>query len=192
MIGSRASSIAAVAVFLVACASPGYRGGARSIPRVEIEQEWTAVRSLPPRPQRSVNDCGAAAAASVLAYWGVRTSVGQIDRALRAADGDGIRAGDLRDYLRQRGVRAYLVAGTIEDLVHEVERGRPVIIGTLKRYGKRDALKHYEVVVAVRDGGRMIASYDPAAGWRRYSREDLLAEWKPTGQLALVVLPPAD
>jgi hypothetical protein len=38
----------------------------------------------------------------------------------------------------------------------------------------------------------MIASYDPAAGWRRYSREDLLEEWKPTGQLALVVLPPAD
>ena len=66
-----------------------------------------------------------------------------------------------------------------------------MIVGTLKRYGDRDAVKHYEVVVAVRDGGAELVSYDPAAGWRVYRRADLLEEWRPTGQVALVVMPPA-
>lgn len=187
----RTAPIAAlVALVLSACAPPAYRGGAQPLDRGRLELEsWVTVNPLPPRPQRQGSDCGSAVAASVLAYWGVRTSVGEIDRELRKPRAAGIRAGALRDHLRGRGLEAFLVAGTVEDLAYEVERGRPVIIGTLKRYGRNTGLKHFQVVVGVRDGGRHFATYDPAAGWRSYSREDLLEEWTPTGNLTLIVLP---
>jgi ABC-type bacteriocin/lantibiotic exporter with double-glycine peptidase domain len=184
---------AAAALALIACTPAGYRGGARALDPQELGLDvggpWTTVGSLPPRPQRADDGCGAAVATSVLAYWGVRSTVAAAERALRKDGVDGIGAGSLRDYLRDHGVRAYLVSASIEDLVYEVERGRPVIIGTMKRYGKRQLVHHYEIVVATRDRGEQIAVYDPATGWRRYSRQDLLAEWQPTGLLALVVLP---
>lgn len=182
------------ALSLAACAPPAYQGGARPLSRAQLDADpaWTTVGSLPPRPQRADSDCGPAVTASVLAYWGVRTSVRQIDRALRTPGESGVRAGDLRDHLRGRGMRAFLVQGTIDDLAYEVARGRPVIIGTLKRYGDKTGLRHYQVVVGVRAGGTHFATYDPAVGWRSYTREHLLDEWSPTGHLALVVLPPTN
>ncbi len=182
---------AALALALSACA-PSYTGGARAVEPASIGQEWAAVRSLPAVPQRGESDCGAAAMTGVLRYHRVDADAAAIERQLRPAGADGIRAGLLRDYARRRGLRAYLISARVDDLMYEIERGRPVIVGTLKRYGDRIAYEHYEVVFAISRDGAHVATYDPAAGWRRYTRADFLAEWKPTGQLALVMLPGID
>ena len=180
---------AVIALVLGACA-PSYTGGARALEPSAVTDDWTAVRSLPPHPQRAERDCGAAAMASVLSFWGQSVDVAAIDRAIRAPQQAGARAGALRDYARERGMRAFLIRGQVSDLVYELEQGRPVIVGTLKRYGERTAYEHYEVVFAVSPGASTIATYDPANGWRRYQRSAFLSEWKPSGNLALVVLPP--
>jgi ABC-type bacteriocin/lantibiotic exporter with double-glycine peptidase domain len=155
-------------------------GGSRSFTPATLDRdgasEWTAVRGVPDIRQHGEYDCGAAAAAMVLSYWGQPVSEEEIWTAAHAADGRGVKAGWLRDELRRRGLEAYLFHGTVTDLYRELHDGRPVIVGVAMDWGN-DALTHYLVVVALDLKSRTIVALDPARGWRQYELDTFLREW---------------
>ena len=153
------------------------------------EQGWLV--AAPPRVvwQAGSRDCGPAALAMIAAHWNVALSRDEVVKVLPAsAATSGARLGDLRDLARVRGLRAFVIAGDREVLVHELRAGRPVLVGVLLRTGLRSALQHYEVVTAVHEVDHRIVSIDPASGWRVRSWADFEAEWRPAGAPALVVV----
>jgi hypothetical protein len=98
-------------------------------------------------------------------------------------------AAELRDAARARGLSAFVVEGEPDDLVHELEAGRPVIVGVAKRTTGDNAVTHYEVVVGMHRASRRVATYDPAAGVRQNSFGGFLMEWQAAGRVLLVIMP---
>jgi ABC-type bacteriocin/lantibiotic exporter with double-glycine peptidase domain len=170
-------------------ASACYTGAARPATAASVAAEpgWQLVSGVPFVAQRSERDCGGAAAAMVLGYWSVPAGPDEV-MAVTDQSGRGARAGALRDFIRGKGLDAYLVAGDLRDLAAEVERRRPVLVGLAQPYGNR-SLTHYVVVVGVNRARRQLATLDPAHGWRRVSFEGFAREWIPVGRPTLVVFP---
>jgi hypothetical protein len=114
-------------------------------------------------------------------------------RALARFGFETIKLGALRDVARARGLQAYAIAGTYEDLRRELSKGRPIVIGLQLPFERDRALHHYEVVVALHPRDGTVVTLDPATGKSmRRSQATLIAEWKPVGFPTLVVVGTAD
>ena len=176
----------------VVLAAPAcYTGSARGVPggtaAVARDPDWQVVPDVPFVAQRGLHDCGPAALAMVLAHFHVPPAT---DESPELAGGD-VRASALRDVARARGLDAFVVSGTFEDLSRQLDSGRPVLVGLAKPMaltGGR-ALAHYEVVIGLNRSRRLILSLDPAAGLRENTLEGFAQEWIPTRRVTIVVFP---
>jgi ABC-type bacteriocin/lantibiotic exporter with double-glycine peptidase domain len=165
-----------------------YTGSARTVSPASIAADpgWLLVGSVPFYEQRGDRDCGAAALAMVLRYWQIAVTPQEIASAHRTGGARGLRAGELRDFARSRGLEAFLVTGDAADLKSELAHGRPLLIGLGKRHGPK-TLAHYEVLVGMHRDGNRLLTLDPAHGLRENSREGFATEWAAARQLALVI-----
>ena len=183
--------IAALALTAISC----YAGEARDVsPRraaaLEADPAWKFVHDVPFVPQRGDTDCGPAALAMVLAHFGVSASREEV-AALDPPDRIGVRAGALRDVARGKGLEAFVVEGTFNDLIDQLSRDRPVLVGLAKPITGGRALAHYEVVIGIDKQDRRIVTLDPGRGLRENSLEGFAREWVPTGRVTLIVFPRA-
>ncbi len=170
-----------------ACRLP-YAGGAKPVVATELDEQWHRAAPTPVVLQETRADCGLAALAMVAGAWGQSWTLTELQQALPAT-ADGVRLGALRDYARSHGLIAYAVKGSQKDLMFELQRHRPVVLGLLLPFAKDRALAHYEVAVAIdpRDGS--VVTLDPATGKHmRRSRDVLEREWRPAGYATLVVV----
>jgi ABC-type bacteriocin/lantibiotic exporter with double-glycine peptidase domain len=167
-----------------------YTGSARDASPAAIAAEpgWQLVHDVPFVHQRGGTDCGAAALAMVLGYWHVAATADEIATAA-PPEGGGIRAGALRDLARRKGLEAFVISGTLGDLIDQVARGRPVLVGLAKPMAGGRLAAHYEVVVGINRSQRMLLSLDPTRGLRENSAEGFAREWVPTRQVTLIVFP---
>ena len=184
-----------ILIVLIGLASAGcstYLGTAEEVVPSTLagEKGWVAVDGVPMVLQRQREDCGAAALAMALSYWGVPASLDRVVRDCPPEPGRGIKAGVLRDYARRQGLRAFLIQGNLDDLRKELSRGRPVIVGVVKPTSD-GGLSHFEVVVGINPEAREVATLDPARGWTRNGYDGFVSEWEPAGRLTLVLLPAA-
>lgn len=150
---------------------------------------WDRVENVTEVRQSSREGCGAAALAMVLGHWGRAISQEEIWASNTPPPGEGMRADALRDFARGQGLQAFLVEGNPGDLEREIGRDRPVLVGVMKRQGRR-AFPHYEVVVGWNSRRQRILTLDPAGGARERTIESFTKEWAAAGRLTLVVLPP--
>ncbi len=180
---------------LVLAAASCYAGEAHDVsPRraaaLEADPAWKFVRGVPFIAQRADSDCGPAALAMVLSHFGVKTSLAEVAQ-LSPPDEVGVRAGGLRDAARAKGMQAFVVEGTFNDLVDQLSRDRPVLVGLAKPITGGRALAHYEVVVGIDRTDKKIVTLDPSRGLRENSLEGFAKEWVPTGRVTLIVFPRA-
>jgi ABC-type bacteriocin/lantibiotic exporter with double-glycine peptidase domain len=179
-----------VFALLLACCSAcqAYTGKASELRHDAFRREpgWIFVRHVPLLRQSGDHDCGPTALAMVVTYYepALRGSPLLAARTDRRAS-----AGDLRDRARALGLSAFVIEGSPEDLVHELENGRPVVVGMAKPT-LDGAVSHFEVVVGIHPASRRIATFDPAEGWRQNSLTDFMTEWQATGRVLVVVMPP--
>jgi ABC-type bacteriocin/lantibiotic exporter with double-glycine peptidase domain len=168
-----------------ACAS--YTGTARTVSPAILDDDpgWLAVRDVPYLSQQSDADCGAAAIGMMVSYW-TGALASEVAASLRPVPAQGIKAGRLRDFARDRGLASFLIAGELDDLAHELSRGRPVLVGLVKPQ-RKGTLDHYEVVIGLHRARGLVITLDPASGWRRNTIQGFLAEWQPAGRLSLIV-----
>ncbi len=183
--------IALVAALLLTASCAAYHGPARDFEpdRLDRETGWLTVGQVPLVKQQGERDCGAAALSMVLGYWRRPLDRAALAAARTLGPRGGAPAGRLRDLARSRGLAAYLVPASLRDLRYELRRGRPVLVGMVKRYGDQ-VVAHYEVVVAYHPARGLVVTLDPAEGWRQYTVRGFLEEWRPARQLAIVVLGP--
>lgn len=184
-----------LATLALAALSACYAGSARDVsPRraaaLEADPNWKFVHGVPFVPQRRDTDCGPAALAMVLAHFGVNTSLEEV-AALDPPDAVGVRAGALRDVARAKGLEAYIVEGTFNDLIDQLDRNRPVLVGLAKPITGGRALAHYEVVIGIDRRDKKIVTLDPGRGLREDTLEGFGREWVPTGRVTLIVFPRA-
>ncbi len=190
---SHAVGIRSLALIGCVLASGCYHGSARTATPADLADQpdgWNLVEGVPPVRQIEREDCGAAALAMVLGYWGLPITRDAISAANPAAPEHGIRAAALRDFARRQGLQAFIVEGQLADLDRELGRHRPVLVGVMKRYGQR-LYPHYEVVVGMSRRDQRVLTLDPAHGLRVNSREGFTAEWTAAGRLTLIVFPRA-
>lgn len=181
----------ALALLVALTAGGCYRGSAHDaeLSAIRNDSGWVRVE-VPLVRQSGSKDCGAAALAAVLGYWGRPVEAHEIDRATGRSAGRRVSAGQLASYAKERGLSAFVFYGDFADLAHELDRGRPVIVGVAKQYAAKKALAHYEVVVGYHRASRRILTLDPAHGFRENSMKGFLAEWAPTGRVTLVAFEP--
>ncbi len=174
----------ALCALLAGCA---YMGSARDFDPAEFDRDqgWIAARGVPLVLQEGDSDCGAAALAMVLSYWGAPVGRREIFEALGSPAG-GIRAESLRELARARGLMARIFEGNLEDLERELSKRRPVLVGIVKRHAAF-VLTHYEVVAGIHPGKGSIVTLDPAVGWRQNTFEGFLDEWRLARCLTMVV-----
>jgi ABC-type bacteriocin/lantibiotic exporter with double-glycine peptidase domain len=189
---SRAGLLIPAAALVVAAGC--YTGSARDVStsqRLEAAHDpsWLVVDDVPFVAQHADGDCGPAALAMVLGHFGVEVAPAEI-AGREAGSAVGVRAGTLRDVARAKGLEAFVVSGTFEDLFSQLERGRPVLVGVAKPIAAGEARAHYEVVVGINRQARLIRSLDPARGLRENTLEGFAREWVPTRQVTIVVFPP--
>ncbi len=153
---------------------------------VARDPNWIRVE-LPPVRQTGASDCGAAALASVLGYWGRPASLPAIERSVDVKHG-GASLGELESFARAQGLSAYVFNAELADLEHELRAGRPVIVGMVKPYRPGRGIAHYEVVTGYEPVQKRILTFDPARGLRENALSGFLAEWQPAKRVALVVL----
>lgn len=175
------------------CAS--YRGSSREVSAAVLEEQpgWVRLDDVKLVRQKGIKDCGSAALSTVLEYLQpdgpAALDRAAIDAALREKPGLGLSAGELRDYARSHGFDAFVMKGGFDDLTHEVEAGRPVIVGVHKPLSSGEALAHYEVFVGYHRQRREVLTLDPARGLRQFPIAGFMAEWESTGQVTLVIMP---
>lgn len=164
----------------------GYVGSSRSIRPEELRSApgWTAVHDVPLIQQVAEHDCGAAALAMVLAHY--RPELAESAMAL-GADNQRLSAKEMRDHARTLGFSAFVVEGAPSDLVFELEHGRPVIVGMAKP-SIEGRVAHYEVVIGINATEQLIATLDPAEGFRQNSFEGFLDEWHGAGRVLIVIV----
>jgi predicted double-glycine peptidase len=199
------AAVATLLLLLVSLGSSGcasYRGSARDVsqPEVAAEAGWTRIADVPLVRQKGIKDCGAAALSMVLSFWergqapdstasSAPSARAEIDQALRREIGEGLSAGDLRDYARRRGHSAFVFQGSFDDLKHELAAGRPVIVGVHKPMSSGEALAHYEVLIGMHRGRQRVLTLDPARGLRENDVRGFAAEWESAGRVTLVIMP---
>jgi ABC-type bacteriocin/lantibiotic exporter with double-glycine peptidase domain len=183
----RAALLVLFLAFAGACRLP-YAGGAKPVAATELDSQWHRAAPTPVVLQQNRTDCGLAALAMVAGAWGQSWTLKELQQSLPAT-ADGVRLGALRDYARSHGLVAYAVKGSHKDLMFELERHRPVLLGLLLPFAKDKALAHYEVAVAIDPRDGTVVTLDPATGkYMRRTRDVLEREWKPAGYATLVVV----
>lgn len=179
---------------LLAClpASSCYLGSARSTTLAELAGEggWELIGSVPEVRQVAREDCGAAALAMVLNYWGRPVTLDEIGLASPPAADRGLKAALLRDLAVGQGLQAFLIQGQPGDLEREIHRRHPVLVGMMKRHFFRN-YPHYEVVVGMNRQKQRVLTLDPAHGLRVNGSNAFAAEWAKAGRLTLVIFPQA-
>jgi len=176
-----------------ACAS--YRGSSREASSALLAKEpgWVRLDRVKLVRQKGIKDCGSAALSTVLEYLapGGPASLDRaaIDVALREEPGRGLAAGQLSDYARSHGFDSFVIQGAFADLTHEIDQGRPVIVGVHKPLSSGEALAHYEVFVGYHPQRHEVLTLDPARGLRQFDREGFMKEWQSAGLVTIVVMP---
>lgn len=182
-----------LAAALGGCASDRFdAGAAASDPRLFL------VPGVEPVRQAAEAWCGPACLEAVLGYYGREAPQAEIAaRAGTTREGTPVEA--LKDAAQACGFEAFFLKGRpdatgVEGLFHHLERGRPVIVGLLKRgsFPFGGVFSHFVVVVGRWPAaGRWVVA-DPATGTLRAPREpEILAQWEPLGRVMIVVMPRA-
>jgi tetratricopeptide (TPR) repeat protein len=149
------------------------------------------VASVPFVRQVGTEDCGATAAAIVLAHAGRPVPRADLERELVRPSVGGSFTFDLALALRRRDLYPVERRGLgLDDLRAWLRAGRPPIALLAVAPTVFDR-KHFVVVTGIDDGRGLVLLHDGAAADTPYAVDDFLARWNEAGAYALVAVPPA-
>ena len=180
-----------IAMLTVGCRL-SYTGGATTMKSHEVPAGWLQAAPTPVVVQAQRQDCGLAALAMIAGAWGQQWTLEDLTHQLPPGK-KGVQLGKLRDFARERGLVAYAVKGSFDDLRKELAAGRPVLLGLVLPFDQNNNLNHYEVAVAMNPVDGTVVTRDPATGELMKRQKKVLdLEWKHAGYATLVVVGPSD
>ena len=149
-----------------------------------------------PFVKQSTDGCGSAAISMLLQYWQVhgagvaahRADADAIQKQLYSRKLRGIRASDMQSYLADSGFRVFPVMGDWDELLRQLQKGRPLIASI--QPGSSGGPFHYVVITGIDWRSGALFLNDPARGkLLRVSREDFENQWRPNRNWMLLAVP---
>ena len=161
-------------------------GGCRTVPPQPETGRAAALRV--PFYANTSDQCGPAALASVLSFWGAATEPETLRSELYRAKLRGSLPLDLTLAARRRGFKAAMYEGGLDDLRRRLDAGRP-LVAFLNVGFELLPQGHFVVVTGYDDarGGVVMHSGTDAGRFLAYGRLEKL--WRRTGRLTLLVEP---
>lgn len=140
--------------------------------------------------------CGAAAIAMVMSYWAERgfpiepekRDPSVILRTLYSKEHDGILASDLEAYFRNQGFRTFAFRGSMEDLEHHLQKGRPLIVAL--QANSESGPRHYVVAAGFSRAEDVVVVNDSSQRkLMKINREKFEKAWSRNGFWTLLAVP---
>ncbi len=181
-----ATGVLWVGVFATGCSLTG-AAGSRSAAN---DQADLYVAGVPFFHQQTYH-CGPVSLASVLNYWGDRSTPDDIAEAIYSPRLSGTLGMDMWSYAQARHFKAEMRSGSLQDLEALLRRNRPVIAFLDLGYAWFP-LPHFVVVVGLDTRTSDVILHDGRTANRRMPYRQFLEAWEKTNSWTLVVQPPAE
>ena len=135
--------------------------------------------------------CGPAALAMVLRYWGAAADAEEIGRALYLPSAHGVLNLELEFAARRRGFRTQAFEGTLDRAKAELRRGRPIIV--FQDLGRGPvSVPHFAVLLGYDDRTEVVVLHSGATAYRVLSYAEFLRTWAARRGWSLLITPPGD
>ena len=134
--------------------------------------------------------CGPAALAMVLRYWGAAADVEEIGRALYLPSARGVLNIELEFEARRRGFQTQAFEGTLERAKAELRRGRPLIV--FQDLGRGSlSVPHFAVLLGYDDRREVVVLHSGTTAYRILSYAEFLRTWATRRGWSLLITPPS-
>lgn len=144
--------------------------------------------SVPFIPQ-ATQQCGPAALAMVLRYWGAEVDVEELGRALVLPSAGGALTLELEFQARRRGFRARAVRGTLDVARRELRQGRPLIVFQDLGAGVI-SVPHFAVLVGFDDRAEVVVLHSGTTAFHILSYDAFRRTWEAQRGWTLLVTRP--
>ena len=135
------------------------------------------------------DQCGPSVLASVLTFWGTSIDPPTLNKEIYLAHLKGSLSIDLLLAAQNRGFKAYLYSGSIDDIKSELRKGHP-LIAFINRGFDFFPIGHY-VVISGYDEARQGLYVHSGLTKNRFIRlGSFLKDWNKTQRSTLLILPP--
>lgn len=132
--------------------------------------------------------CGPAALAMVLRYWGAAADAEEIGRTLYLPSAQGVLNLELEFEARRRGFRTQAFEGTLDRAKTELRRGRPVIV--FQNLGRGPvSVPHFAVLLGFDDQAEVVVLHSGTTPYHRLSYREFLRTWASRRGWTLLVTP---
>lgn len=145
------------------------------------------IGGVPFIPQEAYQ-CGPAALAMVLRYWGMDADPLALARELHLPSARGVLNLELEFQARRRGFRAVAFQGTLARLRDELRRGRPLIVFQDLGAGPV-SVPHFAVLLGFDDRARVVVLHSGTTAYRLHSYVDFYRTWEARRRWTLLVTP---
>jgi ABC-type bacteriocin/lantibiotic exporter with double-glycine peptidase domain len=133
--------------------------------------------------------CGPAALAMVLQYWGAAADAEEIGRALYLPSARGVLNLELEFQARRRGFRTQAFEGTLERVKTELRQGRPLIV--FQDLGRGPvSVPHFAVLLGYDDRAEVVVLHSGTTAYRLLPYPEFLRTWAARRGWALLITPP--
>jgi ABC-type bacteriocin/lantibiotic exporter with double-glycine peptidase domain len=133
--------------------------------------------------------CGPAALAMVLRYWGAAAEPDEIGRTLVLPSARGVLNVELEFQARRRGFRTEAFDGTLERAKAELRRGRPLIV--FQDLGRGPvSVPHFAVLLGFDDRAEVVVLHSGTTPYRLLSYAEFLRTWAARRGWTLLITPP--
>jgi ABC-type bacteriocin/lantibiotic exporter with double-glycine peptidase domain len=133
--------------------------------------------------------CGPAALAMVLQYWGAAADAEEIGRALYLPSARGVLNLELEFQARRRGFRTQAFEGTLERVKTELRQGRPLIV--FQDLGRGPvSVPHFAVLLGYDDRSEVVVLHSGTTPYRLLPYAEFLRTWAARRGWVLLITPP--
>jgi ABC-type bacteriocin/lantibiotic exporter with double-glycine peptidase domain len=133
--------------------------------------------------------CGPAALAMVLRYWGAAAEADELGRTLYLPSARGVLNIELEFEARRRGFRTTAFEGTLERAKAELRRGRPLIV--FQDLGRGAvSVPHFAVLVGFDDRAEVVVLHSGTTPYHLLPYAEFQRTWASRRSWTLLVTPP--
>jgi ABC-type bacteriocin/lantibiotic exporter with double-glycine peptidase domain len=185
----RSGARAALLLLLAGLLGNGCGGASLDAVRADVTAGHGHLISTVPFIAQEAYQCGPAALAMVLRYWGAAADAEQIGRALYLPSARGVLNLELEFEARRRGFRAQAFEGTLERAKTELRRGRPLIV--FQDLGRGPlSVPHFAVLVGYDDRAEVVVLHSGTTEYHLLPYAEFHRTWAARRGWTLLVTPP--
>jgi len=186
---SKRMALSAILFFLYGC-SAGIDSSILKDDIINHPSKGYYIHDVPFIPQKELY-CGPASLATVLNFYGVKTTQEEIGKEIYLPKLRGTLNIDLLTLAKQKGAQARYYSGSLDDIKINITKNRPLILLLNLGY-EFYPVYHYMVVIGFHEENGFIIAHSGIERDKAFSYKELLNAWGKTSFGTLLITPSAE